>query len=201
MKNHVKHLVLAAGFGLCAAATGFAQSTLTLAQYDFNQGIPVASWAWQSITVPEAANLTTFGFEWNGSTGDMTATARVDVLTGEGLGGTLVASAAGSVVPVTEGPLQGFNFFTADFGNLPLSAGQYTLYVHDPSAQLDLLYTDAEVYSGGKFGSDFTGDTSGAATFVTPVPIPEPSMLALLGLGAAGLFIARRRKRTRKHAA
>ena len=201
MKNHIKHLVMAVGVGLCAATTVFAQSTLTLAQYDFNQGIPVASWAWQSITVPEAANLTTFGFEWNGSTGDMTATARVDVLTGEGLGGTLVASAAGSVVPVTEGPLQGYNFFSADFGNLPLSAGQYTLYVHDLSAELDLLYTDADAYSGGKFASDVTGDAGGDATFVTPVPVPEPSALVLVGLGAAGLLTARRRKSTRKHAA
>ncbi len=200
MKNHVKHFALAAGVGLCAAATVFAQGTLTLAQYDFNQGIPVANWAWQSITVPEAANLTTFGFEWNGSSGDLTATARVDVLTGEGLGGTLVATATGRVVPVSEGPFLGYSFFSADFGSLPLSAGQYTLYIHDPSAELALVCTDVDAYGGGKFVSDYSGDAGGDATFVTPVPVPEPSMLALIGFGAVGLLIARRWKSVCKRA-
>lgn len=203
MKNHVKQLVRIVGVGLCAATTVFADGTLELLQYKFDEGIPVAGWAWQSITVTNAANLTTFGFEWNGSSGDTTATATVDLLSGEGLGGTVLATTTGHVGLVTDGPMQGYNFFGADFGNLPLEAGQYTLYIHDPSAELALVAASDDPYSGGKFVSDFTGNAGMDATFATPVPlaIPEPSVLALVGFGALGLFIQRRRARRLKRAA
>jgi hypothetical protein len=107
-----------------------AQNILNISQPDDIDGIPVDSWAWQSFTVTQESTLTTFAIEWNGCAGDLGATATVDLLTGEGTDGTLLASETGSVSLDNAGTYEGYNFFSADFGSIDLSAGQYTIFIH-----------------------------------------------------------------------
>jgi hypothetical protein len=42
--------------------------------------------------------------------------------------------------------------------------------------------------------SDYFGDSGYDAAFFTPSPVPEPSALALAGLGTVSLLVIRRRK-------
>ena len=198
MKNRFKHRVLVFVVGLCASTTVFAQNILNLSQPNWNTGLAATSWDWQSFTVSETSILTTFAFQCNGN---VTPTGTVDLLTGEGTSGTLLASTIGSVSTANSGPYQDVNFFAAYFNNVELSAGQYTIYVHDLTSELDILGTSYDSYSGGKFVSDYFGDSGYDATFFTPSPVPEPSALVLAGFGAISLLVIRRRKCTRKNAA
>jgi hypothetical protein len=175
-----------------------AQNVLNISQPDANTGILVDSWAWQSFTVTQESTLTTFAFNWNGCAGDLGATATVDLLTGEGTGGTLLASATGSVNLDNAGTYEGYNFFTADFGCIDLSAGQYTVSIRNATDPLQLVGTTYDSYAGGKLVSDAYGDSGMDASFSTPSPItsspvPEPSSIALAGLGLVGLLASRRK--------
>jgi hypothetical protein len=191
MIKHFKYIVLAVVVGLCVWTTASAQNILNLSQPNWDTGIVAISWGWQSFTVPETSILTTFAFQCNGGA---SSTATVDLLTGEGTGGTLLVSTTGNVNMANDGPYQGVNFFVADFNNVQLSAGQYTVYVHALTSDLYILGTDYDSYSGGKFVSDYFGDAGYDATFFTPSPVPEPSALALAGLGTVSLLAIRRRK-------
>lgn len=181
---------IVAGIALLAFASGLRADlpTLNISQPLFDVGNPSESWGWQSFTVTEDSTITTFAFEWNGSAGNLNATATVDLLTGEGTGGTLLKSVTGSVVYDTSGPYEGYNFFTADFGGVDLTPGQYTAYYHDAT---DLIWTVQEFgdpYSGGKFVNDWYGyDDNWDATFFTPAPIPEPAQVALMLMGLFGV--------------
>jgi len=202
---NMKFVKLSKSAGLAAMMTSVtivsAQNTLNISQPLFETGLPVESWAWQSITVPEESIMTTFGFEWNGSSGDLSATATVDLLTGEGTSGTLLASTTGIVMPDWSGPYQYDNFFVAVFGNVDLAPGQYTISVHDATAELEFMGTTSSSYGGGKFVCDSFGDFGGDATFFTPSPVPEPSSLALAIIGLASVGGYRTMKeRARKRA-
>jgi len=141
--------------------------------------------------------LNTFAFEWNGHTSDLTATATVDLLTGEGTGGTLLGSTTGKVVEDTIGEYAGYAFFVADFGSVVLAPGQYTVYFHDATSTIQLLGStkDVSAYSGGKLVTSSYGDWGNDATFFTPSPaggtgdVPEPGTILLLGGSLLGLCI------------
>jgi hypothetical protein len=60
-------------------------------------------------------------------------------------------------------------------------------------AGIDPVFTQ----SGNGFLDSFTTDlTGGFASSPTPTVVPEPASIVLFGLGAIGLFIAARRRRT-----
>jgi hypothetical protein len=168
-----------------------AQNILNISQPAVNTGIPVDNWAWQSITVPQTSTLTTFGFAWNGGSGDLGATATVDLLAGEGTGGALLASTTGSISMVNNDSYFG-NVFIADFNDIQLSPGQYTVYIHNPTTELNLVGTIYDSYSGGKFVGDYYGDVGMDATFFTPSPVPEPGSvtLGIMGLACVGGYRA-----------
>lgn len=112
-----------------SAASG--QNELNISQPAFNTGVPITGgtgWEWQSITVPQESYLSTFAFQLNGA---YNATATVDLLTGEGTGGSLVATTTGTSLYDDVGSYQGYYFLVADFNNIDLTAGQYTLYLHN----------------------------------------------------------------------
>jgi len=116
-------------------------------------------------------------------------------------------------------PFGAFNFTFTDFdistGNVMVSAGQqYAIAVTFPTGTglRNWLLWDASNAPGGYSGGDlFYGDgdlattwtvrtdngmnyDAGFRTFVDASQIPEPTTLALLGLGLAGLAATRRRK-------
>jgi hypothetical protein len=71
----------------------------------------------------------------------------------------------------------------------------------DPSA-LAGVYTLQNVTSGGKtafiFNDAGTGFAIPASTYtVTVLPVPEPSSLAFVGIGLAGLLVVVHRRRAR----
>jgi hypothetical protein len=71
---------------------------------------------------------------------------------------------------------QGYHFFVADFGGVDLTPGQYTVYIHNATASIQVVAETGNPYSGGEYVSDQYGNYNGAdATFFTPAPIPEPS--------------------------
>jgi len=187
--------VVGAGFALLTSISIVsAQDILNISQPALNTGLPSEQWGWQSFTVAQESLLTSFAFEWNGASGDLNATATVDLLTGEGTGGTSLASVTGSVSFDNSGPYQGYHFFVADFGSIDLALGQYTVYFYDATSPLEFVGTDYDSYSGGKFVNDIYGDSGYDATFFTPSPVPEPTTLALAGLSGLSLLLFRRRK-------
>jgi hypothetical protein len=176
--------VVGAGFALLTSISVVsAQDVLNISQPDFDTGLPSEQWGWQSFTVAQESILTSFAFEWNGSSGDLNATATVDLLTGEGTGGASLATVTGSVIFDNSGPYEGDNFFVADFGSIDLAPGQYTAYFHDATSELEFVGTDYDSYSDGKFVNDFYGDSGSDATFFTPSPVPEPSSIILVIMG------------------
>jgi len=183
-----------AGFALLTSnSIVSAQGVLNITQAVFDTGLPSQQWAWQSFTVAQESILTSFAFSWNG-VGNLDATATVDLLTGEGTGGASLASVTGSVSLDNSGPYEGYHFFVADFGSIDLAPGQYTVYFYNATSPLEFVGTDYNSYSGGKFVNDYFGDSGYDATFFTPSPVPEPSTLALAGLGGLSLLLFRRRK-------
>ena len=191
-----------AGFALLTSISVVsAQDVLNISQPDFDTGLPSEQWGWQSFTVAQESILTSFAFDWNGSSGDLNATATVDLLTGEGTDGASLASVTGSVSFDNSGPYQDDNFFVADFGSIDLAPGQYTVYFHDATSELEFVGTDYDSYSDGKFVNDYYGDSRSDATFFTPSPIPEPSsiILVIMGLVCVGGFNFVKH-RGRKHA-
>jgi len=177
--NLNKILGVSALLGSVTIASG--QDILQISQPTNNGGTPI-NWAWQSITVLDPSILTTFAFRWNGASGDLGATATVELLTGQGTSGTVLASTTGSV---SYDASVSHNFFVADFGNIVLSPGQYTVYVFNSTDELQFEGTSYDSYSGGEFVSDTYGNAGGDAAFSTPLPttVPEPNSLALAGLG------------------
>jgi len=112
-----------------------------------------------------------------------------NILKGDGLDGSVVASRSSSGPPINVG-FKGF--FDLDFSGTTLSVGQqYTLEMVTSSPRWAAFYSTFDVYSGtsynaGTFYSDFTFHI---------LAVPEPSTLTLLALGAIGAFSIRRRIR------
>jgi hypothetical protein len=188
MKNVSFPKITGVALLMASVSVAFAQGTLSISQPLANTGVPVTSWAWQSFTVAQTANITTFGIAWNGASGNLNATATVDLLSGEGTGGTVLGSTTGSVVYLTAGPYAREHFFVANFGSIELTPGQYTAYFHGVSDTLQFVGTAYDSYNGGKLVSSTYGDTGWDASFFTPAPVPEPSFSALgiLGLVCIG---------------
>ena len=191
-----------------------ADSILNISQPSFDTGLPTftGEYAWQSFTTPNQPTvLTTFAFSWNGSS-DLSATAPVELLVGEGTGGTVKATVTGSYLyddPILypNDPYAGSYFFVANFGGVSLSPNQqYTVYFNNPTdGGLWLTGTDYSSYAGGDYSSTEYGYTpTWDATFFTPSPIgesvtvPEPSMFGLLGIGGLvlGGYAWRKKQRT-----
>jgi len=187
--------VVGAGFALLTSLSIVsAQDVLNISQPAANTGLYSVQSGWQSFTVAQESILTSFAFAWNGGGGNLEVTATVDLLTGEGTGGASLASVTGSVSLDNSGPYEGYHFFVADFGSIDLAPGQYTVYFYNATSPLEFVGTDYNSYSGGKFVNDYFGDSGYDATFFTPSPVPEPSTLALAGLGGLSLLRFRRRK-------
>jgi hypothetical protein len=84
-----------------------------------------------------------------------------------------------------------------------ITVGNGSIYVTDASdneiLKVDALTGDRSVVSGnGVGGTTFGGLTYGIAIYPSLGSVPEPSSLALLGMGAGGLVAYTRRGRPRR---
>jgi len=186
------HGVIGGAFALLASVSVVsAQSVLYIAQPDFNTVLPVTLWAWQSFTVNQESTMTSFAFEWNKTSSDLNATAKMELLSGEGTGGSVLATATGSVSPdLSGGPGYGYDIFAASFGGVDLAPGQYTVYVSNPTGFLQFVGTSYDSYRGGQFVGNALGGSSYdaaffASSFYSPAIAPEPSSIALAITGFA----------------
>ena len=129
---------------------------------------------------------------------DVTSGARIRVLSGPGTGAQLNISSTATTAPLSAGTNT-----TLDFGTLtnstPLTVNLAD-FLSDVTFSLAAIGSNSCGTSGGNNGCDFS-TVAGARidvlynfTAPTPVAIPEPASMALVGLGMVGLAAVRRRK-------
>lgn len=133
--------------------------------------------------------------EWNSSIGQMfkikPANPNVEMAFVNGLLGTTFAANSGNVVP---GNLTQFQL-NAEYFLIKVGGGSSKLafaLLHNLGGNLDLYLTATPGQGGGL--SHYV--TFGTAQVPPPVPVPEPGVLGMFGLGAllAGLFAGSRRR-------
>jgi hypothetical protein len=157
--------------------------------------------------VPEIATVTAISATSSGNPGFGVPITTIPIAAASGTG-TLPSSLAGTLLTIDNVTL-----YTDSGATVPVSGNFAThantaLYMKDSGGNIMELYVWASSYSTcGALGGtpiptgtvDVTGFLSQSGTFgpeMTPFSItsvPEPSTLALVGLGVAGLLIRRRR--------
>jgi fibronectin-binding autotransporter adhesin len=156
-----------------------------------------------SGTVGDVNNGATYLWKINSATGGAGNATGWDELVvqtlalGPGIGGTAVTIQPVSFSGTAPGPMAGFNpnqsfrwalINVATGGALPPASN----FVLDSNALSS--FATANGTSGGLFSVTEGADpTSGTDVFIQFSPAPEPTSLSLLGLGAAGLLLRRRR--------
>lgn len=175
--------------------------------YDGYANINPGVTAWQSFTVT-GGNLTTVAL-WLLQFGNQFPTGNVDLFVGEGLGGTKLTTVTGTTTQQIGGSFSGLYFYVADFGGLPLAAGQYTISFRDVPIPLRPAVNFSDTYSGGKYV--YNNFTVGDLLFYTSSPtgqgsynsggggggvsaVPEPGSVMLMGSGLLGMLGFRRRE-------
>jgi hypothetical protein len=216
----MKKLILSV-ITLTSAASVFAQGTVELNNHVVGIGVthvwagPVYLSGNSPNDTPAGTTVYGAGYLLIGTTGGMVGITTYAQL----LGANGAGAAESSLLPSTSPPTTfrtgaGAGFFaatTATFNNIPpdAAAGSFELAVWDNSTGLYSTWIQASsaVAAGTIFGgrsAEFTLLQIGGTTFTPPdivpamqsfsISIPEPTTVALAGLGAAALLIFRRRK-------
>ncbi|MGH8176184.1 MAG: hypothetical protein ACREV5_07995 [Steroidobacter sp.] len=152
----------------------------------------------QSFTAEDAGVLIAFQMECINCGFPNADALRMDLFSGDGLGGALLASRSFSLISGFAG------FFDVDFSALVLSVGsRYTaaLSVLGDDPYWGVRVSTTDVYSGGSAYARECQTCGPAAaelafrvTPVTPVNVSEPGVLALLAVSFTVFLLSRRRR-------
>ena len=201
-------LVLCIAHGSANASVG----TVDQSNLSFNIGDPLVSAntpLGQSFTAGISGELTDINVFSNGSIEGGSNTLTLNILNGDGTGGTLLGSETATVSSNYNSSL-GLYFLSINTAGLAINVhagSQYTFdFTHVTGsgdlANRGILASMSNPYAGGRAyeGVNYYGNTPGwDLAFQTVVAVPEPETYAMMfaSLGVMG-FIARRKKMATK---
>lgn len=163
---------------------------------------------YDQFTLSAAANITSAAFlVYSGSSSNLPQQGALGIYSvSNGVAGTALFSqvvSTSAVTPVSDPNAYGLNLYrvTVAPSNITLDAGSYFISLagmSNPFAIVTFALNDAAnpVTQSAFSYQSFTGPLNSVAAYsVSGTVVPEPSMLALLSMGAAGAFAARRRRK------
>ena len=190
---------------LLLVAPALRADTIIVEQPRWSVGFELGNGAAQSFTVTTAGTLNSFAILGNGNLPPSNTTFSLTLRQGVGLTGTILGTATGGVVSISNK-----KYYDAIFGSgLLLNPGEYTAVISDIYGMVEVLGSTEHAYDGGSFLASGSGQADWNRelatnpdqydlTFFTPIPaVPEPSSLALLLIGVIGTggYVASKRYR------